>query len=260
MSGGLLEEILSPGGLTVLVQPIIHVASYERGLHGVECLSRGPKGTLFERPDVLFDYVRRKKAELAVDRRVIELALQTCSRIPDPIRISINVHASSLGRDPDFAAYLQEQAGMAGIPISRLTIEIVEHAPMWNKPQFLQTIGELQKLGVMIALDDVGAGQSNYHMILDAAPNCFKVDAFIVKNIHSDPRRRAILASVIKLASELGGSVVAEGVETEMDLAALTELGIAFMQGYLFSRPVEVEQLLNSFWISRRALAAGSGR
>jgi len=131
---------------------------------------------------------------------------------------------------------------------------------MWNKPQFLQTIGELQKLGVMIALDDVGAGQSNYHMILDAAPNCFKVDAFIVKNIHSDPRRRAILASVIKLASELGGSVVAEGVETEMDLAALTELGIAFMQGYLFSRPVEVEQLLNSFWISRRALAAGSGR
>src|SRR5271165_2682919 len=255
MSSGLLEEILGPNGLTVLVQPIIHVSSEGRCLHGVECLSRGPKGTLFEPPDLLFDYVRRKKAELVVDRKVMELALQACSRIPDPIRVSINIHASSLGRDRDFTNYLRTRAGNAGLPLSRLTIEIVEHAPMWNKPQFLQTVGELQRLGVMIALDDVGAGQSNYHMILDAAPNCFKVDAFIVKNVHSDLRRRAILSSVVKLASELGGLVVAEGVENEMDLTTLTELGVAYMQGYLFSRPVPVEELLNSCWIPQVAAA-----
>jgi len=256
----LLEQILSPSGLTVLVQPIIHVSAGERRLHGVECLSRGPKNTLFERPDILFDYVRRKKAELAVDRKVLELALHACARIPDPVHVSINVHASSLGRDPDFASHLQHLAGSAGVPMSRLTIEIVEHAPMWNKPQFLQTIGELQKLGVMIALDDVGAGQSNYHMILDAAPNCFKVDAFIVQGLHSDPRRCAILASIVKLASELGSNVVAEGVETELDLAALTRLGVTFMQGYLFSRPVTVEQLLNSSWIPPLAFAARGGQ
>ena len=256
----LLEEILGPNGLSILVQPIIHVSGGERCLHGVECLSRGPKGTLFERPDLLFDYVRRKKSELVVDRKVIGLALNACSRIPDPIRISINIHASSLGRDPDFAAQLQQQACSAGVPISRLTIEVVEHAPMWNKPQFLKTIGELQGLGVVIALDDVGAGQSNYHMILDAAPNCFKVDAFIVQGLHSDPRRRAILASVMKLASELGGDVVAEGVETEVDFSALAALGVAFMQGYLFSRPVTVEQLLNSSWIQPLAFSARAGQ
>jgi EAL domain-containing protein (putative c-di-GMP-specific phosphodiesterase class I) len=259
MSRRLLEEILSANGLTVLVQPIVHVSSQGRCLHGVECLSRGPKGTLFEPPDLLFDYVRRKKAELAVDRRVMELALQACAPIPDPLRVSINIHASSLGRDRDFTCYLQDKAGNAGIALSRLTIEIVEHAPMWNKPQFLQTVGELQRLGVMIALDDVGSGQSNYHMILDAAPNCFKVDAFIVKQIHSDPRRRAILSSVVKLASELGGLVVAEGVENELDLVALSELGVAYMQGYLFSRPVPVEQLLNSSWIPQVASAAAAG-
>lgn len=257
--GGLLEEILGPDGLSVLVQPIVRVSPRKRTLHGVECLSRGPKGTLFERPDVLFDYVRRKKAELIVDRKVVALALQTCSRIPDPVRVSINVHASSLGRDRDFSSYLQDLAAAAGIRMSRITIEIVEHAPMWNKPQFLQTVADLQRLGVMMALDDVGAGQPNYHMILDAAPNCFKVDAFIVKDIHSDLRRRAILASVVKLASELGGSVVAEGVENEEDLAALSELGVAFMQGYLFSRPVTVDQLLNSSWVRPAALAASAG-
>jgi EAL domain-containing protein (putative c-di-GMP-specific phosphodiesterase class I) len=259
MRGGLLEEILSPTGLSVLVQPIIRVSPRERSLHGVECLSRGPKDTLFERPDVLFDYVRRKKAELVVDRKVIGLALEACSRIPDPVRVSINVHASSLGRDGELASYLQQHAVNAGNRMSRITIEIVEHAPMWNKPQFLQTVVELQRLGVMIALDDVGAGQSNYHMILDAAPNCFKVDAFIVKDIHSDPRRRAILASVVKLASELGGTVVGEGVENEQDLAALTELGVAFMQGYLFSRPVTVDQLLTSAWVRPGTLAAAAG-
>ena len=255
----LLEQILSPSGLRILVQPIIQVCPDKRCLHGVECLSRGPGNTLFERPDILFDYVRRKKAELAVDRKVIDLALEACSPIPEPIRVSINVHASSLGRDPDFAGYLQQQAGSAGLSMSRLTIEVVEHAPMWNKPQFLRTIGDLQRLGVQIALDDVGAGQSNYHMILDAAPNCFKVDAFIVQGLHSDPRRRAILSSVVKLASELGSTVVAEGVETELDLAALTGLGVAFMQGYLFSRPVTVEQLLDSSWIPPRAFAARTG-
>lgn len=259
MSGGLLEEILGPSGLTVLVQPIVRVSAHERRLLGVECLSRGPKGTLFERPDVLFDYVRRKKAELAVDRKVVELALQVCSRIPDPIRVSINVHASSLGRDQEFSSYLQQHAARVGFKMSRLTIEIVEHAPMWNKPQFLQTVGQLQRLGVMIALDDVGAGQSNYHMILDAAPNCFKVDAFIVKDIHSDPRRRAIVASIVKLASELGGHVVCEGIENERDLGALVEVGVTFMQGYLFSPPVTVEQLLSSSWIRPVALAAEAG-
>jgi EAL domain-containing protein (putative c-di-GMP-specific phosphodiesterase class I) len=259
MRGGLLEEILSPNGLSVLVQPIIRVSSRKRSLHGVECLSRGPKATLFERPDVLFDYVRRKKAELVVDRKVIELALQACSPIPDPIRVSVNVHASSLGRDRGFASYLQQHAANTGIRMSRITVEIVEHAPMWNKPQFLETVADLQRLGVLIALDDVGSGQSNYHMILDAAPNCFKVDAFIVRDVHSDLRRRAILASVVKLASELGSTVVAEGVENELDLAALTELGIAFMQGYLFSRPVTVEELLRSSWIQPATLAAGAG-
>jgi EAL domain-containing protein (putative c-di-GMP-specific phosphodiesterase class I) len=259
MSGRLLEEILSPNGLSVLVQPIIRVSPRKRSLHGVECLSRGPKGSLFERPDVLFDYVRRKKAELVVDRKVVSLALHACSPIPDPVRISINVHASSLGRDREFSTYLQQQAASAGVRLSRITIEIVEHAPMWNKPQFLRTVADLQRLGVMMALDDVGAGQSNYHMILDAAPNCFKVDAFIVKDIHSDPRRRAILSSVVKLASELGGTVVAEGVENDEDLAALTELGVAFMQGYLFARPVPVHELLSSSWIQPAALAAQAG-
>jgi len=260
MRGTLLEEILSPDALSLLVQPIIRVNGEGRTLYGVECLTRGPKGTLFERPDVLFDYVRRKKAELPVDWKVVELALKTCSPIPAPFRISINVHASSLGRDPNFAPCLLQHTQRSGVDATRVTIEIVEHAPMWNKPQFRENVVALQKLGVKIALDDVGAGQSNYHMILDAAPDCFKVDSFIVEGIESDPRRRAIVASIIKLASELGSSLIVEGVEDEATLSVLAGLGVELMQGYLFSRPTTVDQLLASSWFPSAARAAAANR
>lgn len=258
MSPCLLDQILLPGGLSLLVQPIVHVTSQGRELHGVECLTRGPKFTLFERPDVLFDYVRRKKAELAVDWKVIRLALRECIVLPHFVRVSINVHASTLGRDREFVSNLRQHAQIAGMDPRRLTIEIVEHAPMWNKPQFRDNIDALRGTGVKIALDDVGAGQSNYHMILDATPDCFKVDSFVVKNVASDHRRRAIVASLVKLASELGSDLIVEGVEDEETLSVLRDLGVTLMQGYLFSRPVKVQQLLDGSWITmRHAASAG---
>jgi diguanylate cyclase len=255
MSRSLLDQILAPNALTLVVQPIVQITASERKLYGVECLTRGPKGTLFERPDVLFDYVRRKKAELAVDSRVIELALAESRRIPQFVRVSINVHASTLGRDPDFVSSLRERAEVAQVDLSRLTIEIVEHAPMWNKPQFRENIAALKASSVRIALDDVGAGQSNYHMILDATPDCFKIDSLVVANVVSDPRRRAIVASLVKLASELGSSLIVEGVEDEATLSVLRDLGVSLIQGYLLSRPLTVDQLLASHWIKAATAA-----
>lgn len=259
MSGALLDQILGPNALSILVQPIVRITERRRKLYGVECLTRGPKRSLFERPDVLFDYVRRKKAELLVDWKVIELALAACGKIPLSIRISINVHASSLGRDPDFANKLQQYAEKAGMDMTRLAIEIVEHAPMWNKPQFRTNVAMLRDKRVMIALDDVGAGQSNYYMILDATPDYFKVDSFIVAGIAADPRRRAIVASLVKLANELGSRLIVEGVEDESTLSALRDLEVELMQGYLFARPMTVEELLASQWITAARAAVANG-
>lgn len=258
MNRCLLDQILEPNVLSLLVQPIVEVTKHGSELYAVECLTRGPKSTLFERPDVLFDYVRRKKAELAVDRRVIELALPQVSVLPQFVRAAINVHASTMGRDPSFVPYLRQCAQAAGVALDHLTIEIVEHAPMWNKPQFRDNIAALRTDGVKIALDDVGAGQSNYHMIIDAAPDCFKVDSFVAKNVAADSRRRAIIASIVKLASELGSSLIVEGVEDEVTLSALRDLGVTLMQGFLFCRPLTVDQLLQSDWIARRRAASAS--
>ncbi|HEY0789177.1 MAG TPA: hypothetical protein VGE86_11065, partial [Thermoanaerobaculia bacterium] len=89
----LLDAILAPGGLRMSLQPIFAVSGSSQRVAAVECLARGPAGTNLERANVLFEYVRRKKEETAVDRACILAGLAVASSIPDAIDIDINVHA-----------------------------------------------------------------------------------------------------------------------------------------------------------------------
>ena len=244
----LWDRILEPGGLTTVFQPIFRV---DRPLAGrieesrrfpfaLEALTRGPRGTNIERSDVLFEYVRRKRRETEIDLLSIEAALCEARKLPalpGPCAISLNIHASTLEKDRQIAGWLAGLAADYEIPLDRIIIEIVEHAPPWSGPQLLTTLSELRALGVRIALDDVGLGQSNFRMILDCRPDLLKIDRHFVAGAHADPLRRAVLQSIADLASRLGGEAVAEGIEDERDLTAVTDIGIQLIQGYLLCRP-----------------------
>ena len=243
MSSSMLDRILAPNGLRCYAQPIVHICGSRCTVASVECLSRGPRGTPFESPGVLFDYARRKVAECDVDRVAVATALAGAQSLPGTLGISVNVHASTLGRDAMFVDFLVGVARQCKIELSRLTVEIVEHSPVWNATKFLQSLRLMRELKIRIALDDVGTGQSNYRMILDAAPDCFKIDSYLVQTAHADYKRRAMLASILQLARDLGGSVVAEGVESVADLEAVLYLGITLIQGYIFSRPLPIVEL-----------------
>ena len=243
MSSSMLDRILAPGGLRCYAQPIVRICGSTCAVASVECLSRGPRGTPFESPAVLFDYARRKVAECDVDRVAVTTALAGARSLPGTLGISVNVHASTLGRDAIFTDFLVGVACRHEIELSRLTVEIVEHSPVWNATGFLHSLRLMRELKIRIALDDVGTGQANYRMILDAEPDCFKIDSYLVQNAHADRRRRSMLASIMQLARDLGSSVVAEGVESAADLEAILDLGITSIQGYIFSRPLPVAEL-----------------
>jgi EAL domain-containing protein (putative c-di-GMP-specific phosphodiesterase class I) len=234
----LLDAVLAPGGLRVVLQPIVEVDGGGCHLHGFECLMRGPRGTNLESADVLFDYVRRKREESLVDRACVEAALREGGRLPGRARLTLNVHASTLGRDHEFPAFLAQTAAANGVALSRLTVEIVEHAPPWDGRSFLSALFVLREAGVSIALDDVGLGQSNYRMILDCRPDYFKIDRYFTHGCHADPYRLAVLESVHHLAGRFGGRSVAEGIEEQADLAAVVGLGIDLVQGFVFSPPL----------------------
>jgi EAL domain-containing protein (putative c-di-GMP-specific phosphodiesterase class I) len=240
----LLDAILDPGGLRVLFQPIVEVGPEgKRGVHALECLTRGPQGTNLENAGVLFDYVRRKREESRVDRACVSTALDTAVAIPNRPLLSLNVHASTLGRDLGFPAFLGERAAAAGIPPGDLIVEIVEHAPPWDGHSFLAALQTLRDMGVRIALDDVGLGQSNYRMVLDCRPDYFKIDRYFAHGSAGDPHRRAVMESVHQLARKFGAQVVAEGIERPEDLETVTSLGIDLVQGYIFSPPVTADKL-----------------
>ncbi len=240
----ILPLILAPGGLRIELQPIVDTDGPHTSIQSYECLARGPVGTNVESADILFDYVRRKKAEQQIDRACIEAGLEAGSRLPGLPHFSLNVHAITLATDEAFPEFLRKTASERGISTTRLTIEIVEHAPDWHEERFLETLAALRSLGVQVALDDVGLGQSNYKMMVEANPDFMKIDRFFVETCSKDRKRRAVIRSILQLAHEFEASVIAEGIEAEEDLLWLRGNGVHLFQGYYFSRPLPVEFLM----------------
>jgi len=264
----LLDAIIEGDGLEVVFQPIFHHRDDGWRLHGFEALTRGPRGTNMEGADVLFEYVRRKREESAVDRVCLARVLKAARQLGSAPRLSFNVHASTLGRDREFVTYLAEMLQHHARPASRFTVEIVEHAPMWGGRSFQLALDDLRALGVSVALDDVGLGNSNYRMILECRPDYFKVDRYLVAGASRDFFRRAVLRSIADLSGSFGALVVAEGLDDSADLQVALDEGIALAQGFLLCRPqpaaiLKAMGLLRDAPVmafnGRRALAASAG-
>jgi EAL domain-containing protein (putative c-di-GMP-specific phosphodiesterase class I) len=233
----LLHDILGPGGLTILFQPIFEIAGKETILFALEALARGPKDSNVENANVLFEYVRRKGKEVEVDRACIARAIASGSTVPGSPAISVNVHASTLERDPQFTDFLVDTCSTHDLPVSRLILEIVEQQKFWDERAFFDALYELRAIGVRIALDDIGIGYSSHRMLVEVRPELFKIDRYFINNCSGKSSSRAAIESIVLLASRLGGRVIAEGIETIADFDTVTSLGIDLVQGYYFARP-----------------------
>jgi EAL domain-containing protein (putative c-di-GMP-specific phosphodiesterase class I) len=242
----LLDTILDPHQLSVRFQPIFRIGDGENQIHSVEGLIRGPRGTHFESALVLFDYVRRKREEKAVDHSCLEAICAEAVHLPPEFRINVNVHAATLGQHAGFVESFQRRVKKHSLSLSRFTVEIVEYAPTCDVPELSRTIAGLRDAGVRIALDDVGLGQSNYRMMVDCDPEYFKLDAYFVRGLRDDAKRRAVVESVVAFGRALRSSVVAEGAESTEDIAILAEMGVEFVQCNLLCPAVTLEELLST--------------
>jgi EAL domain-containing protein (putative c-di-GMP-specific phosphodiesterase class I) len=232
----LIDRVIEPGALSARFQPVLGLAEDTRSWHYLECLIRGPKGTNLESPEVLFDYARRKNRESDLDRACMTTILAASRDLPCEVDLGINVHASTIV-DPTFPAFLEASLEEAGLRARRLVIEVVEHARPWDTAGFQKGLERLRRLGVRIAVDDVGLGEANLLMILSCRPDYLKIDRYFVHGARSDFHRQAVLTSIAQLARPFGARAIAEGVETEEDLRAVSAVGIDLVQGYLFGEP-----------------------
>jgi EAL domain-containing protein (putative c-di-GMP-specific phosphodiesterase class I) len=239
----ILETILQPRALSVCFQPIFRVKDGTKQVDSLEALIRGPRNTNFVRADILFDYVRRKNAETAVDQACFIAICNAAIKLPQEMRLNINVHASTLGQPAGVVEFFRQQAKKRSLSLERVTLEIVEYAPACNIPELTKSLTELRALGVRIALDDIGLGQSNYRMMLDCNPDYFKLDAYFVRGLAEDAKRRAVVESLAALARALGSAVVAEGPTSEEDLLQLSTLGVELIQANMLCPAMPVEEL-----------------
>jgi len=154
------------------------------------------------------------------------------------VPVAINVSGLRFA-SRDFPQYLLEQIHQHDIPPSAVTLEITETAAMKDIAQSLETLAELQALGIHVALDDFGSGYSSLGYLKRLRVGTLKIDRTLIGGLESDPQGRAIVGSMVALAHELRMRVVAEGVESQAQLDILARMGCDEVQGYLLARPME---------------------
>ena len=138
------------------------------------------------------------------------------------------------------------------LPPNRLELEITESTLLANSGETVALLHQLRALGVRIALDDFGTGYSSLSYLRSFPFNKIKIDQSFVRDLETNRELAAIVGAIVGLASSLGMTTVAEGVETPQQLALVRDQGCAKVQGYLFSRPRpagEVAALINGLHI-----------
>jgi diguanylate cyclase (GGDEF)-like protein/PAS domain S-box-containing protein len=157
----------------------------------------------------------------------------------DGLELSVNLSAVQLA-DPDLVRQLQEVLGQTGLPAAQLELELTESHLMDNPAAAQAQVSALKRLGLQIAIDDFGTGYSSLAYLKRFEIDILKVDQSFVRGMLDDSADAAIVHAVIALGHTLGFKVVAEGVENMPTAQTLTALGCDELQGYCFSRPLDV--------------------
>ncbi|WP_146009622.1 putative bifunctional diguanylate cyclase/phosphodiesterase, partial [Deinococcus planocerae] len=173
-----------------------------------------------------------------------------------PLRVAVNVSAVQL-RGAHFARDVAAILRDTGLAPSLLELEVTETAVMANLCAATAQLTELRALGVSVALDDFGTGYSSLELVRELPLDKLKLDRSFVMGAERDPRRQAIVASILHLAGALGLTVVAEGLETPEQRELLLTLGCPLAQGYLYARPLD-ERALGEFLRDERRQAGAT--
>lgn len=243
-----LDSIIHHELVITYFQPIISLKN--RLLMGFEALSRGfdIQGNKEIPPNVLFSSARRENKAVEVDRLCREKAIQQFGRMKASDRdghsslLFLNFDASLLDRGVAGSGFLGKQVSRLNIPPNRIVIEIVENQ-VKDINALKGFIQNYREQGFIIALDDVGAGYSNFDRITIIKPDIIKIDRSIISDINHDYYKQEIFKALVRLSRKTGTLVLAEGVETIEECLYVLDYDADLLQGYFFARPSYPENI-----------------
>jgi len=211
----------------MVFQPIFDLDG--RAIVGMEALARFsalPQRT----PDVWIAEAEAVGLLMDLELALAEAALDGLESLPPDAYLALNFSPQTAVSDR--LRDLLERADP-----SRIVVEVTEHAPVADYDELREALSGLRERGVRLAIDDAGAGFASLRHIIRLDPDLIKLDITLTRQIETDPVRQALAVALVSFAEQIGATVVAEGVETELELEALRRAGVRHAQGYLLGRP-----------------------
>ena len=220
------QRLVSPNDLSVVFQPIVSLQDGK--LFAYEALVRCGLEAL-QNPMVLFEHAVQFGCAGRLGRMIREIAVPLSSGKP----IFLNVHPQELHEAwivrPDDPIFSHDHI---------VYLEVTESMPLTHHELCMNVLGELRsRANIELVVDDLGAGYSNLKRILDLEPKVVKLDRGLIVNLDKSQRQQRLVKGVVRLCTDLGATVVAEGIETDAEFSALRDTGAHYGQGFLFARP-----------------------
>jgi EAL domain-containing protein (putative c-di-GMP-specific phosphodiesterase class I) len=221
-----LERLIDAADLSVVFQPIVLVSTGE--VYAYEALVRCAIPE-YKNPMHLFERAVREGCVGRLGKIIRSVAVPLCGGVP----VFFNVHPVELHErwiiQPDDPIYTHDEP---------VFLEITEAVPLQHFSLCKTVLREIRgRADARLVVDDLGAGFSNLKYIADLEPSVVKLDRELIANIDQQPRVQRLVGWLVRLCEDLGAEVVAEGVETEAELACVRDQGVQMAQGYLIARP-----------------------
>ncbi len=236
-----ISKIIENKQIKTVFQPIISLR--DGSLLGHEALSRVAGETFIENPDQLFYYAakcnRLWDVELLCRTHSLEAAFLSSDHQVYNKKLFINVNPNIMHDIKFRQGFTKEYLSQFGITPDNIIFEITERNAVNDMSSFKSTVSHYKEQTYRIAIDDAGAGYSGLNLISDIKPHFIKLDMNLIRDIDTDNMKFALVKSMIELSHMANIHLIAEGIETEKELATLINLGVHYGQGYFIQKPNE---------------------
>ncbi len=220
--------------IAMAFQPIVDLTTGTPFAH--EALVRGPAGesatSVLSRVTAENRYAFDQRCRIAAIEGAVKAGL-----LETDARLSINFLPNAVYSPLACIQLTLRTAAACGLPTDRLIFEFTENEEMGDPTHVAGIIESYKTMGFGTALDDFGAGHAGLSLLARFQPDMLKLDMELIRGVEDSRPRRTIVESLVGMAGALGLTLIAEGVETEAELAVLAAMGVRYVQGFLFAEP-----------------------
>ncbi|WML36727.1 bifunctional diguanylate cyclase/phosphodiesterase [Clostridium sp. OS1-26] len=251
----LLMKAIDNDEFILYYQPQFNIITRE--CTGIEALIRwnSPQRGMIP-PGKFIPFAEQNSLIMEIDKWVLKAVCKQCRIWEDldirPKRVAINISSKQF-ENTKFLSFVKKTLEETKADASWLEFEITEGSIMQNPDKTIETLTRLRELGIRIALDDFGTGYSSLGYLSKFPIDKIKIDKTFVKDIPENKEDIAIVKTIIDLCKNIGSLAMAEGVEKEEQLKVLSNYGCDEVQGYLFGRPVPLEEIEKMLKYSSKA-------